>query len=78
MPLFCPSGMALSAITNPEPFAMHNNPQAQRAALLDTLGTYFDSGRFVGDLARRVAWHTESDMGEPSKSFSRYSRVGNW
>jgi acetylornithine deacetylase/succinyl-diaminopimelate desuccinylase-like protein len=74
MPLFCPQGMALSVIRNPEFLAMHHNTPAQRAALLDSLGSYFDSGRFVADLTRRVAWRTESDVGAPGPALDAYLR----
>jgi acetylornithine deacetylase/succinyl-diaminopimelate desuccinylase-like protein len=45
-----------------------------RAQLLDSLAGYFDDGQFAHDLARRVAWRTESDAGPPGEVLTGYLR----
>lgn len=45
-----------------------------RSALLQSLQAHLDQGRFEIDLARRVAWPTESDGGEPTAALDSYLR----
>jgi acetylornithine deacetylase/succinyl-diaminopimelate desuccinylase-like protein len=45
-----------------------------REQLLETLNSYFDSGGFRDDLARRVACRTESDTGQPGPALDAYLR----
>ena len=47
---------------------------AARAALLQSLQDHLDQGGFEADLARRVAWQTESDGGQPTESLDGYLR----
>jgi acetylornithine deacetylase/succinyl-diaminopimelate desuccinylase-like protein len=45
-----------------------------RAALLQALARHFDEGAFQRDLARRIAWRTESDGGTPGPELRGYLR----
>lgn len=48
--------------------------RSDRAALLANLAAWFDQGGFQADLARRVAWRTESDGGSPPPELAGYLR----
>ncbi len=45
-----------------------------RHQLLEAASSWFDSGHFQRDLARRVAWRTESDLGQPGQMLGDYLR----
>ena len=45
-----------------------------REQLLESLGAYFDAGGLERDLARRIAWQTESDTGAPVPALEGYLR----
>jgi acetylornithine deacetylase/succinyl-diaminopimelate desuccinylase-like protein len=45
-----------------------------REQLLESLGAYFNAGGLERDLARRVAWQTESDTGAPVPALEGYLR----
>lgn len=39
-----------------------------RQQAIETIGRHFDNGEFMQDLARRVAFKTESQVPDPSRS----------
>lgn len=43
-----------------------------RNELMDSVQRYFDDGRFAADLRRRVAWRTESDVGQVVPALRTY------
>ncbi|ABE43657.1 M20 family metallopeptidase [Polaromonas sp. JS666] len=45
-----------------------------RDQLLESASAWFDAGHFQRDLARRVAWRTESDGGQPGPALGDYLR----
>jgi acetylornithine deacetylase/succinyl-diaminopimelate desuccinylase-like protein len=45
-----------------------------RDQLLESASAWFDAGHFQRDLARRVAWRTESDSGQPGQALGDYLR----
>lgn len=45
-----------------------------RDQLLESASAWFDAGNFQRDLARRVAWRTESDGGQPGPALGDYLR----
>lgn len=51
-----------------------------RGQLLASVQAYFDGGAFEADLARRIAWRTESDSGQPNPALSGYldSEIAPW
>ena len=53
---------------------MHTIAATDRETLLASLGAWFDGGGFERDLARRVAWQTESDTGAPGAALEGYLR----
>lgn len=53
---------------------MQSPSTTSRAQLLAALAGYFDQGDFQRDLARRVAWRTESDTGQAGPVLDGYLR----
>jgi acetylornithine deacetylase/succinyl-diaminopimelate desuccinylase-like protein len=49
-------------------------PSPGRDGLLQALDAWFDDGRFAGELARRIAWRTESDGGSVPDTLAGYLR----
>ena len=54
------------------PSPSHASKTMQRNDCLSAAAAYFDDGRFLADLRRRVAFRTESDTGTPTPALGAY------